>query len=53
MEIKVYLNIKAERPCFVRLVPFNSSVEMDFNLLLKAFRLLYGDSAVVEFKVID
>lgn len=53
MEIKVFLNRNAEKPCFARIIPFNSSVTVEFNLLLRSMRILFGDDCVVQFNVID
>lgn len=53
MEIKVFINRTAERPCFCRIVNYNSCVEFDFNLVLRSMRILYGSDCIVEFKVID
>ena len=53
MEIKVFINRNAERPCFSRIVNYNSCVEFDFNLVLRSMRILYGSDCIVEFKVID
>ena len=53
MEIKVFINRDAERPCFCRILNFTSSVEFDFNLILRSMRILYGSDCIVYFKVID
>ena len=51
MEIKVFLNANAEKPCYVRLIQMVDGVEIDFSLLLRAMRILYGTDCIVEFKI--
>lgn len=53
MEIKVYLTRQCDKPVFCRIVPYNSSVEMEFNLLLRSMRILFGSDCVVDFRIID
>lgn len=53
MEVSVFMNLKADRPCYVRILEASRSLDLDFNFLLRVFRLLYGNESVVVFKVID
>lgn len=53
MEIKVFLNRQADKPCYQRIVSQNSAVTQDFNLLLQSMRILYGPQCVVHFVVFD
>ena len=49
MEIKVFINRSTDKPVFMRLVPFNESIEIDTNQILKVMRVLFGSECVVQF----
>ena len=52
MEIKVYLSLTSKSPVFVRQVLCDRSLDIDFNLLLKSMKILFGENCVVEFRCI-
>ena len=52
MEIKVFLNLKCDKPCFVRHVITNDAVTVDYACLLRSMRILFGPDCVVEFKIV-
>ena len=51
MEIKVYLNNSCEKPTFCRIVNTIDGVDIDYTLLLRAMRILFGTECIVEFKI--
>lgn len=53
MEMSVYLNSKAEKPVFRRIVILNENVSFDFNRCISVMRDLFGSSCIVEFKVMS
>ena len=51
MEIKVFLNRKADKPVFCRIVEYNDSIRVDFQKLIEVFKVLFGSECVVCFNV--
>lgn len=51
MEIKVYLNSKVEKPIYCRCIQTNDAVSLDYSLLLRAMKLLYGPDCIVTFEI--
>ena len=52
MEIKVFLNLKSDKPVFVRQVITNDALTVDYACLLRSMRILFGADCVVEFKIV-
>lgn len=52
MEIKVYLNRKADKPVFCRIVPTNDALSIDYQTLARAMYILFGNDCVIEFRLV-
>lgn len=55
MEIKVYVsldNYNRRKACYCNRLDVTKGMEIDFGLLLRAMRVLYGSSCIVEFLVV-
>lgn len=53
MEIKVFINQNAEKPIFCRIIHLNDGISMDYSLLIRSMRILFGNDCVVTFKVFE
>lgn len=56
MEIKVYLSLSAyqnRKTFFCKRIDVSSGVQVDFGLLLRAMRVLFGESCIVEFLIVN
>ena len=52
MEIKVYLNKKADKPVFCRIVPTNDALSLDYNCIGRALRIMFGSDCIIEFTLV-
>lgn len=48
--MKVFLNSNSSAPVFCRIIEATPDVEIDFNLLLRSMRLLFGSHCIVIFE---
>ena len=56
MEIKVYLSLSAysnRKSCFCKRIETEPGLEIDFGLLLRSMRVLYGRGCIVEFLIVN
>lgn len=56
MEIKVYLsfdNYNRRKTCYCNRIDVTSGMEIDFGLLLRSMRILYGQKCIVEFLIVS
>lgn len=56
MEIKVYLSLSAyqnRKTCFCKRIDVEPGLEIDFGLLLRSMRVLYGHNCIVEFLIVS
>ena len=51
MELKVYFNSKSEKPIFCRCIQTNDAVSLDYSLLLRSMKLLFGPDCIVIFEI--
>lgn len=54
MEIKVYFSYSAyqnRKTCFCKLIDVKPGLEIDFGLLLRSMRALFGHACIVEFLI--
>ena len=51
MEIKVFLSRSSEKPVFCRIIQTVDGLDIDYSLLLRSMRILYGNECLVEFKI--
>lgn len=55
LQIIVYANVSAfeqRNKLFERIVEVNGSVYVDFEVLLKSLKFMYGDSSVISFNAL-
>lgn len=56
MELKVYLSLSAysnRKSCYCKRIETEPGLEIDFGLLLRSMRVLYGRSCIVEFLIVS
>lgn len=56
MEIKVYLSLSAyqnRKTCFCKRIDVVSGMQVDFGLLLRVMRVMYGENCIVEFLIVN
>ena len=56
MELKVYLSFKDyqnRKSVFCKRVDVTEGVTVDFGLLLRSMRVLYGSTCIVEFLIVS
>lgn len=54
--ISVYMNYRAKesnKPTFRRELVTDSSVSLNYNILLDAFKIIFGSNCTVTFEVVD
>lgn len=54
LQIQVYLNhdaMAAGKRLFERVVEFSDSVAIDFHIIIKVMRLLFGSKSIVTFNI--
>lgn len=51
MRLKVCMSIDS-KPVYERILNLDASVSLDFNLLLRAMKVLYGDKCIVIFECV-
>lgn len=51
MRLKVFMP-SGSKPVYERIINMDASVSLDFNLLLRAMKLLYGEKCIVIFECV-
>lgn len=54
LQVRVFMNkstLETNRRLFERVVTFNDACSIDFQTLIKALNILFGDSVIISFNI--